>query len=94
MIRQTLEEIELEVGRQKRLKAEGKFSHTAEDFMVEGDAGKMLAVLTEEIGEVARAINDNEPCVKLREELVQVAAVAVSAIAGLDYAMVAKASAI
>lgn len=37
----------------------------------------MLAVLTEEVGEVARAMLDDEPPARLREELVQVAAVVV-----------------
>lgn len=37
-----------------------------------------LAVLTEEVGEVARAILDGEPDERLRTELIQVAAVAVA----------------
>lgn len=37
-----------------------------------------LAVLLEEVGEVARAILDHEPKERLRAELVQVAAVAVA----------------
>lgn len=39
--------------------------------------GRELSVLTEEVGEVARAINDHEPLDQLRDELVQVAAVCV-----------------
>ena len=37
-----------------------------------------LAVLTEECGEVARAVHDQEPTEQLRTELTQVAAVAVA----------------
>lgn len=37
-----------------------------------------LAVLTEELGEVARAVLDEEPLEDLRGELIQVAAVAVA----------------
>jgi hypothetical protein len=87
-------DLQNELDRQRKLKAAGKFEYTAEDFMQVGHSTDMLAVLTEEVGEVARAINDNAPCVELREELLQVAAVAISAIIGLDYAMVGKASAI
>jgi len=88
------DDIQRELDRQQELKSAGKFEHTAEDFMRVGHCGDMLAVLTEEVGEVARAINDNEPCERLRKELVQVAAVAISALRGLDYAMVGRASAI
>lgn len=42
-----------------------------------------LAVLTEEVGEVARAILDRDDA-NLRDELIQVAAVAVAMIEGLD----------
>lgn len=37
-----------------------------------------LAILTEEVGEVAKALLDGEPLENLRAELVQVAAVAVA----------------
>jgi NTP pyrophosphatase (non-canonical NTP hydrolase) len=87
-------EILAEVARQDLLKAQGKFSETAEDMMRRGATHAALTVLTEEVGEVARALNDNEPCVDLRQELIQVAAVCISAIAGLEYAMVAASSAI
>lgn len=40
--------------------------------------GIKLAVLTEEVGEVARAILENDDPTHLREELIQVAAVAVA----------------
>jgi len=43
-----------------------------------------LGVLMEEVGEVARAINDGEPTGNLRAELVQVAAVCVSWVEAID----------
>ena len=46
-------------------------------------SGKRMIVLTEEVGEVARAILDEPKC-RLREELVQVAAVAVKWIQAID----------
>lgn len=49
-----------------------KFPHEAEDT----DAVS-LAILVEEVGEVARALNDDDTGEHLDEELVQVAAVAV-----------------
>lgn len=42
-----------------------------------------VAVLSEEVGEVARAVIDMEPKTALRRELVQVAAVAVAWLEGL-----------
>ena len=48
---------------------------------------KWLAILTEEVGEVAKAILEhhaNEDATLIREELVQVAAVAVAAIEDID----------
>lgn len=44
-----------------------------------------LAFLTEEVGEVAKAIVDYDPYEHVREELVHVAAVAVAAIEDLDH---------
>lgn len=45
--------------------------------------GERLAVLVEEVGEVARAMNDGKG---LREELIQVAAVAVAWVEAIDTA--------
>lgn len=42
-----------------------------------------VAVLTEEVGEVARAVLDKDPA-NLRDELVQVAAVAIAILEGID----------
>ncbi len=62
--------------RQEDLKAKGKFKHTCADKeMSDGDC---MLVLMEEVGEVARAVLDKEGKGALREELIQVAAVAVS----------------
>ena len=44
-----------------------------------------LTLLTEEVGEVARAINDGEPVHRMKQELVQVAAVAVMWLETLEY---------
>jgi NTP pyrophosphatase (non-canonical NTP hydrolase) len=83
-----------ELARQEQLKKDGKFKETAGDMMERGGYHEVLTVLTEEVGEVARALNDNQPLVELRAELVQVAAVAVGAIVGLDKLMLRQASAI
>ncbi len=45
-----------------------------------------LPVLTEEVGEVARALCDREPSGRLREELVQVGAMAAAWINSIDHA--------
>ncbi len=45
-----------------------------------------LPVLTEEVSEVARALNDREPSTRLREELVQVGAMAAAWINAIDHA--------
>ncbi len=62
--------------RQEQLRAEGRFAHTAADPEMSDTA--FLAVLMEEVGEVARAINDEEGAERLVQELVQVAAVCVA----------------
>lgn len=69
--------------RQDRLKAEGRFAFTCADRDGLHDTEK-LAVLTEVVGEVARAVLELKSLVNasgntdLRAELVQVAAVAVA----------------
>ena len=51
------------------------------------DPKTWLGILTEEVGEVAREINDNGPgTAHYRKELIQVAAVAVAAVEALDRA--------
>jgi NTP pyrophosphatase (non-canonical NTP hydrolase) len=73
-----------ELARQNELKASGKFSHTAENLMFNPTTLRvmqMVSVLTEEVGEVARAAND-DAFDELDKELIQVAAVAVSALIG------------
>lgn len=74
-----LEEVRLERLRQDRLKAEGKFSWNCADDVSDLER---LPVLTEETGEVARAICDKNQK-NLREELIQVAAVAIAWVEGL-----------
>lgn len=75
--------VEAERNRQEQLKAEGKFLFTcADDAMADTER---LAVLTEEVGEVAREVLELQNLVeekgdvdRLRTELVQVAAIAVA----------------
>lgn len=74
--------VSLERDRQEQLKHAGRFAHTCSD--VELDELERFAILVEEIGEVARALNDDQGRARLRAELVQVAAVAVAWIEGLD----------
>lgn len=73
-----LQDIADERRRQDTLKAQGRFPHTCADSMPAGDL-KRFAVLAEELGEVARVVNDasdgNVDVPHLREELIQVAAV-------------------
>lgn len=67
--------------RQEGLKAAGKFSHTCADTELTDD--RKLVILVEEVGEVARAIQSGD-WVNLRDELVQVAAVACAWAEALD----------
>jgi NTP pyrophosphatase (non-canonical NTP hydrolase) len=71
--------IRVERMRQERLKAAGKFHHTAAD--VDLPCVLKLPILVEEVGEVARALCDGT---NLREELIQVAAVALAWLEGLE----------
>lgn len=89
-LREALRDVSDERMRQEHLKAEGKFTLTCADEM---SNGARLAVLMEEVGEVARAIleggidgevSHDKHGKDLRKELVQVAAVAVAWIEGLD----------
>lgn len=78
--------VSAERDRQDRLKAAGRFTHTCADPMSNADR---LIVLIEEVGEVARAImpDEDRPATwrrDLRAELVQVAAVAVAWVEGID----------
>jgi len=82
------EEVTREVARQFELKAEGRFKHSIGD--AEMTPAQKLAVLTEEVGEVARAALEREGLVNdkhdsdLRTELIQVAACAVAWVACMD----------
>jgi NTP pyrophosphatase (non-canonical NTP hydrolase) len=71
-----LQAVEAERRRQESLRDAGKFDATCADLAPR--SGQSLAILTEELGEVARALNEKEPIEHLREELIQVAAVAVA----------------
>ncbi len=48
------------------------------------DSPRWLPVLVEEVGEVARALNDNESLGNLRKELIQCAAMCVAWVEALD----------
>lgn len=81
MKRRTLDSILHERARQEQLRREGKFPFTCADPEI-ADVLK-LPVLGEEFGEVAKAMNEGDADA-LREELIQVAAVAVAWIESLD----------
>lgn len=68
--------------RQESLKAAGRFEFTCAD---PGMPDLLrLAALGEEFGEVCRAICDGSPPAELRQELVEVAAVAAAWVEALD----------
>lgn len=79
-----VEKVAAERKRQNELKAQGKFTHTAAD---EVDAFKKLAILLEEVGEVAKALNEGDDLASLQDELVQVAAVAIAWSEGIEREM-------
>lgn len=62
--------------RQDELKLSGKFPYTAADNAL--TYGQKLAILVEEVGEVARGMNETVVASELKAELIQVAAVAVA----------------
>jgi len=84
--RYALNAILAERERQEQLKAEGRFVYTCAD--VEMTTMACLAVLTEEVGEVARAVLSMKGLAKdeieLRKELIQVAAVALAWLEGME----------
>lgn len=74
--------------RQEKLRLEGKFAYGPESDELTNS--EKLAILMEEVGEVARAVCEDIPgsaenLANLREELVQVAALAVGWLEGLEY---------
>jgi hypothetical protein len=85
-----LNSVSLERDRQERLRADGKFAWTAADSVnpCTGNyilRAEVLAVLVEEVGEVARVVCDGlADQVKLRAELCDTAAVCVAWIERLD----------
>lgn len=76
-----LSDVYLERVRQERLRDEGKFSHTC----AQPDCPNHLrfAALMEEVGEVAHAHLEGDPD-EMRKELIQVAAVCVAWVEGID----------
>jgi NTP pyrophosphatase (non-canonical NTP hydrolase) len=85
VISDILSEVLNERERQDVLKAEGKFKKTCADGMSNAER---LAVLAEEFGEVAREVCEQiegfTDWYKMRTELIQVAAVCVAWVEGLD----------
>lgn len=75
-----LNAIVMERERQDELKAAGKFANTCADSI---SNGACLAILVEEVGEIARAMNewDKNPG-QLKKEVTQVAAVAMAWLEG------------
>jgi MazG nucleotide pyrophosphohydrolase domain len=70
----------LELDRQLELKASGKFSRTCEDMADEPYFA--FTVLVEEIGEVARAMQNADE-ENFKEELTQIAAIAIAWLSGI-----------
>lgn len=66
--------IQLERGRQEALKQAGKFQFTCADTVSDW---KKLPILLEEVGEVAKAMNEDD-FIGIVKELIQVAAVCVA----------------
>lgn len=85
-----LDDVLKERKRQEWLREQGKFSWTCATVNREVKPSDKYAVLAEEVGEVAREIVEGLPegvgvdKAKLREELVQVAAVCVAWVEALD----------
>lgn len=86
-----LEDVAREMARQVVLKKAGRFKFTCSDSGMSN--AEKLAVLVEEVGEVARAVMENARLAndvhgaELRKELIQVAAVAAAWVVGLDAAV-------
>ncbi len=79
------DDVMIERLRQEALRSSGKFKATCATLGEhQMNDHQCLAVLGEEFGEVARAINENDSKIHLREELVQVAAVCVAWIERID----------
>lgn len=78
-------DINTEIARQRQLQAAGKFKYTCETCPM---PLMNLAILTEEVGEVAHELNEGDGTEydhnKLRKELIQVAAVTIAWIKNLD----------
>lgn len=75
------DEVIVERQRQERLKASGKFEYTCADATPTNYF--KASVLGEEYGEACAAVNEKDDA-QLREELIQVAAVAVAWVQALD----------
>lgn len=84
MRHKTLTNIEIDVEMERR-RAHDKHSSSGKSMEdLPYDHQLWMPVLVEEVGEVARAMNDREPPDRLRTELVQVAAMATAWVAAID----------
>lgn len=79
----TLNAVVDEIDRQDELKEQGRFPFTVYELASKECSLMILPILTEEVGEVARALQDGVGP-KLLEELIQVAAVASAWAEGLQ----------
>ena len=74
----------------RMIEAEREFQIELWGFQDDNTDQQWLSILTEEVGEFAKAINDGHPILLKQSELVQIAAVAVSAIESLNKREVAQ----
>ncbi len=77
----TLGRVLLELDRQLALKAAGKFTNTCEDMA--DHPYEALPILLEEFGELGRAMQNNDE-ENFKEELTQIAAIAIAWLAGIE----------
>lgn len=77
---------------QERIRAHAKHvgTHAGSREQQPHDDPLWLPIIVEEIGEVARALNDREPLGRLRAEVIQVAAMALAYADALEEAMGAE----
>lgn len=80
-IHQVTDDIRWEVTRQEELRDEGRFAHVPYEVDMTDDV--FLRILVEEVGEIARAIHEDEGDRHLYKEITQVAAICASRMLGM-----------
>ena len=83
-LRRSLEEVNRTLTVLADVKAERERQHQLFGDQSDKVNGVWLGILVEEVGEVAKALNEDDPVEHLREELVQVAAVATAWVEKID----------